>query len=67
MEQKSINDKPSNEQVRQLKLEMQALEDKKRRLQLELKSLQTSCTHDFIETAIMRKCQKCSWAESMYY
>lgn len=67
MEPKSINSDNTSEQIRRLKAEIQSLDVKRKLLQQELKFIQTNCNHDFIETAIMRKCRKCKRTESVYY
>lgn len=67
MEPKFINNCMTADRVRSIKAELLMLETKKKRLQQELKTIQQTCNHDFIETAIMRKCRKCSWTESVYY
>lgn len=67
MEQKSISNSTVNEKVKILKAEIESLDYQKKRLMIQLKEIQNSCKHDFMETAIMRKCRKCMWAESIYY
>lgn len=67
MEQRSIDNCTTREQVKQLKAEIQQLDYKRKKLKQQLNTLQKNCDHDFIETAIMRKCKKCNWTESVYY
>ncbi|RXJ00307.1 hypothetical protein DS745_12300 [Anaerobacillus alkaliphilus] len=64
MEQKSTS---NLDHVRQIKAEIRAIEIKKQQLQKQLKSIQQTCDHEFHETAILRKCRKCKWTESVYY
>ncbi|WP_084787486.1 hypothetical protein [Anaerobacillus alkalidiazotrophicus] len=67
MEQSSINNSNNIEQVKRINAEIQILDMKKKQLQHELKTIQNNCSHDFVETELMRKCRKCKWTESVYY
>jgi hypothetical protein len=57
----------TSEQVTMLEAEIRDLNDKRDLLKQQLKLIQRNCNHDFIETAMMRKCRICKWTESIYY
>ncbi|MFD0824240.1 hypothetical protein ACT8ZR_01005 [Neobacillus sp. M.A.Huq-85] len=64
MAQKSIDN--SNE-VKSLIEEVAALEQQIQHLTKRIQMIQLHCNHVFLETAFMRKCQKCGFSESKYY
>ncbi|MGG5252544.1 hypothetical protein ACQYAD_03340 [Neobacillus sp. SM06] len=66
MDQESIAKMQSNE-IERLKEEILAIKKKLQQLQGELETIQSNCKHVFVETSVMRVCQKCGLSESTYY
>ncbi len=66
MDQKSIAKAQYNE-IERLKKEISVIKKKLHQLQGELETIQANCKHVFIETSVMRVCQKCGLSESTYY
>ncbi|OIK15781.1 hypothetical protein BIV60_08205 [Bacillus sp. MUM 116] len=54
-------------EIRRLLEELSALQQKIFHLNEKIQSIQLQCKHVFLETPVMRKCQKCGFAESTYY
>ncbi|XJZ26501.1 hypothetical protein ACF5W4_14060 [Bacillota bacterium Lsc_1132] len=66
MDQAFIGNNQSNE-VEKLQEEIVVIKKRLNKLQEELEQIQSHCKHVFIETSVMRVCQKCGLSESTYY
>lgn len=66
MDQEFIDNNDSDK-IKKLMEEIDVLHQKIHYLNGKIHSIQLGCKHIFLETPGMRKCQKCSFAESTYY
>ncbi|WP_243292276.1 hypothetical protein [Bacillus sp. FJAT-47783] len=67
MDQLSTNNSSTAERVKELKKEVFHLQSEVKKLEKQIADIQKTCQHAFVETASMRKCLKCYYAESIYY
>lgn len=67
MDQLSTSNSPTAERVKGLKREVFHLQREVEKLEKQIANIQKTCQHAFVETASMRKCLKCYYAESIYY
>ncbi|WP_028400729.1 hypothetical protein [Ectobacillus panaciterrae] len=66
MDQKSIDESNYNE-IKKIKREIEIMQHKIHQLQEEIQYIQRICDHTFMETSVMRICQRCGFSESTYY
>ncbi len=66
MDQKFI-DNSSLKEIQKIKREIEIMQNSIRDMQEKVHTMQENCNHIFMETSIMRVCQKCGFSESMYY
>ncbi|GHH98987.1 hypothetical protein AM1BK_25300 [Neobacillus kokaensis] len=53
--------------IKKLTAEIVFLQEQIHQLKNRIDSIQQHCKHIFLETSVMRKCQKCGYTESTYY
>lgn len=57
----------NGQDIRLLTSEIAMLQEKIQQLKGRIETIQQNCRHIFLETPVMRTCQKCGFSESTYY